>query len=260
MKERKNKFVVIIPARYASSRFPGKPLARIGGVEMIVRVCRKASMACPEVMVATDDERIARCVEDAGFRAVMTDPNHKSGTDRIREAYLKSGSHAEVIINIQGDEPFIDPSQIEQLMDCFDRSATRIATLGRPFDPALGLDALEDPNLVKLTFGLDSKALYFSRSVIPYVRTAPRDKWLETTTFHSHVGVYAYRRETLLEITALPESPLESLEKLEQLRWLQNGYDVTVAITTLPTIGIDTPQDLEFAEKYLHTIENTRKS
>lgn len=243
-------FAIIIPARYASTRFPGKPLARIGGREMILHVCARASEVCREVYVATDDERIRDCVEKAGYRAVMTSPDHKSGTDRVCEAYALSGSKADVVINIQGDEPFIDPRQIRQLMDCFRNPATRIATLARRFDPQLGFEALFDPNLVKIVFSDSGNALYFSRSIIPYVRTAEWKEWLATAEFHTHVGIYAYRSETLREITRLPESSLEKTEKLEQLRWLQNGYSITTAVTDLPTIGIDTPDDLARAEEY----------
>lgn len=246
-----NKFIVIIPARYASTRFPGKPLAKLGGEEVIIRVCRQALKACPEVIVATDDERILKCVRDHGFNAVMTSPDHHSGTDRVREAYDKSGSTAEVIINIQGDEPFIRPSQIRQLMDCFDSPATEIATLARPFDPAAGFEALFDPNLVKVTFSDRGEALYFSRSIIPYVRTAPWQEWLEKARFYAHVGIYAYRADVLRHITTLPESSLELAEKLEQLRWLQNGYRIRVAVTDTATIGIDTPADLKNAEDFL---------
>lgn len=251
MTHTKNKFIIIIPARYASSRFPGKPLARLGGVEMIVRVCRKAKCACDNVMVATDDHRIEQCVKNAGFQAVMTDVNHQSGTDRVYEAYMKSGSDADVIINIQGDEPFIDPQQIELLMRCFDTDDTQIATLAREFDSSKGFEALADPNLVKLITSYNGNALYFSRSVIPYMRNTKESDWPKEHTYLTHIGIYAYRREALAQITALSKSSLEKCEKLEQLRWLQNGFNVKVAITDIPTIGIDTPEDLRDAENYL---------
>ena len=251
-----HRFIVIIPARYASSRFPGKPLARIGDTEMIVHVCRQAAKACSEVVVATDDQRIADCVDKAGFRAIMTSPDHHSGTDRVREAFIKSGSDADVIINIQGDEPFIHPDQIHQLMRLFDDSDTEIGTLARRFDPALGFEALFDPNLVKVTFADNGNALYFSRSIIPYVRTAEWKEWLSKATFHTHVGVYAYRADVLKAITDLPESSLELTEKLEQLRWLQNGRCIRVAVTPHPTIGIDTPADLEAARRYWESLKS----
>ncbi len=249
------KVIAIIPARYASSRFPGKPLAKIGGIEMIVRVCRQVEKAGVEVLVATDSEAIKECVEQAGYRAVMTSEHHRTGTDRVREAYDKSGFEADVIVNVQGDEPFIDPSQIKSLIECFKNADTDIATLSRRFNPARGFEALFDPNLVKLVTGLDGRALYFSRSIIPYVRGVDWQKWLETTDFKTHVGVYAYRPEVLRAISELPQSQLEKAESLEQLRWLENGYLIKVAETSAPTIGIDTPADLEEAEKYLKEIE-----
>lgn len=253
------KFIVIIPARYGSSRFPGKPLAKIGGEEMIVRVCRQAAQTGADVAVATDDERIWECVEKAGFKAVMTSPDHKSGTDRVYEAFCKLGRPAEVIINVQGDEPFIAPSQIEALMKCFDDPDTRLATLVRKFDPALGFEALFDPNLVKVVTSQEGDALYFSRSIIPYIRGVEWQKWLEKHTFHTHVGIYAFKSETLGEITSLRRSPLEIAESLEQLRWLENGYKIRTALTTEPTIGIDSPSDLEAAEYWLASQREEKK-
>lgn len=249
------KFIGIIPARYASSRFPGKPLADIGGMTMIERVYRRASKALVDVAVATDDERIARAVEVFGGRAVMTSPSHRSGTDRIAEAYSRLKSDADVIINIQGDEPFIDPAQIEALKGCFDDSRTEIATLVRPFDTTLGYDALADPNKPKVVVDDRGYAMYFSRSVIPYVRGAECGEWPARTSYFTHVGIYAYTADALAEIVRLPQSPLELAESLEQLRWLQAGYRIRTAVTTCPTVGIDTPEDLERAIAYLKTIE-----
>lgn len=242
------KFIGIIPARYASSRFPGKPLADIGGMTMIERVYRQASKALDSVIVATDDSRIYDEVKRFGGEVVMTSEAHRSGTDRCYEAYVKSGSDADVVINIQGDEPFIDPSQIEAVMQCFvDEPTTPIATLVRRFDPALGWDALFNPNTPKVVLDNDGNALYFSRSIIPYVRGHEWTEWIDSAVFHTHVGLYAYRADVLGEITSLPQSPLELAESLEQLRWLQNGYRIATALTTSPTIGIDTPADLERA-------------
>lgn len=242
------KFIGIIPARYASSRFPGKPLADIGGMTMIERVYRQASKALDSVIVATDDSRIYDEVKRFGGEVVMTSEAHRSGTDRCYEAYVKSGSDADVVINIQGDEPFIDPSQIEAVMQCFvDEPTTPIATLVRRFDPALGWDALFNPNTPKVVLDNDGNALYFSRSIIPYVRGHEWTEWIDSAVFHTHVGLYAYRADVLGEITSLPQSPLELAESLEQLRWLQNGYRIATALTTSPTIGIDTPADLELA-------------
>ena len=247
-----NDFIVIIPARYASSRFPGKPLAKIGGVEMVVRVCRRVTEAGVRAVVATDDDRIRECVENAGFTAVMTSADHQSGTDRIYEAFCKLGKPAKVVINVQGDEPFIAPSQIKTLMDIFNEDpSTQLATLVREFDKTKGFEALFDPNLVKVTRALNGDALYFSRSIIPYVRGVEWTEWLDRFTFHTHVGIYAYRADVLAEVTSLRRSPLEIAESLEQLRWLENGYRIKTAVTAEPTIGIDTPEDLEEAEKSL---------
>lgn len=245
------KFIVIIPSRYGSSRFPGKPLAKIAGVEMIVRVCRRASMAGVDVAVATDDARIRDCVEKAGFKAVMTSSHHKSGTDRVEEAFLSLGSPADVVINVQGDEPFIAPSQIRALMDCFiEDPSTQLATLVREYDRDKGFEGLSDPNVVKVTRALDGRALYFSRSIIPYLRGVDREEWTDRFPFYTHVGIYAYRADVLAAVTRLDRSPLEIAESLEQLRWLENGYAIRTAITSEPTVGIDTPADLEEAEKF----------
>ena len=245
------KFVGIIPARYASSRFPGKPLAKLGDSPVIEHVVKRVEKVLEEVYVATDDERIAEVVTGFGGRPIMTSSNHPSGTDRVMEAYLKSGSNADVIINIQGDEPFIAEEQIRLLMSAFDDQNTQIATLARRFDPAAGFDALFDPNLVKLVKDDKDFALYFSRSIIPYVRGKVWTEWLESADFHTHVGIYAYRADVLDQLTKLPQSSLEKAESLEQLRWLQSGYKIKVGITDTPTIGIDTPDDLEHAQKYL---------
>lgn len=245
-------FIAIIPARYASSRFPGKPLAKIAGREMILRVCDRVKSACPNLAVATDDDRIASCVEHAGYKAVLTAADHPSGTDRVREAFEKLGTPADVVINVQGDEPFIAPSQIEALIDIFRRNPeAELATLARPFDKKLGFEALFDPNLVKVTISDTGRALYFSRSIIPYVRGVEWKQWLQAAQFHTHVGIYGYRARTLQRITAMPRSSLEKAESLEQLRWLQAGFDIHVGITTEPTVGIDTPADLQAAEKLL---------
>jgi len=246
------KYIGIIPARYASSRFPGKPLADLGGKTMIQRVYERVSTVLDDVAVATDDQRIADAVAAFGGRAVMTSDKHRSGTDRVREAAQILGTDADVVINIQGDEPFIAPSQIEALKGCFDDD-TDIASLARPFDPSLGFDALFDPNLVKVVMGDRDNALYFSRSIIPYVRSVDWKRWLEKTTFYTHVGIYAYRRDVLNRIADLPQAPLEIAESLEQLRWLSAGYNIRMAVTTEPTIGIDTPADLEAAIEYLNS-------
>ena len=207
-----------------------------------------------KIWKATDDERIAAAVRAFGGQAVMTSDQHRSGTDRCYEAYQKVGAGYEVIINIQGDEPFIHPEQIETLKRCFDDPATEIATLVKPFDPNGDFEStLFNPNSPKVVFNKRMEALYFSRSIIPYIRGEQYTEWLKTHTFYKHIGLYAYRAETLREITALPQSELEKAESLEQLRWLENGYRIKVGITHQETIGIDTPEDMaraiEFMEK-----------
>lgn len=245
------KFIGIIPARYASTRFPGKPLARLGGKSVIQRVYEQVAGVLDQAYVATDDERIESAVKAFGGNVVMTSPLHKSGTDRCFEAYRKVGEGYDIVVNIQGDEPFIQPSQLEAIKACFADPDTRIATLVKPFTAADGREALENPNSPKVVLDSNRNALYFSRSVIPYVRGAEKSCWGERHTFYKHIGLYAFRAETLEEITALPQSPLELAESLEQLRWLENGYAIKTGISEVETIGIDTPQDLERAEKFL---------
>ena len=245
------KLIGIIPARYASTRFPGKPLAILGGKTVIERVYEKVSSVLSDCYVATDDQRIADAVEAFGGRVVMTSADHKSGTDRIAEAIEKIGGDFDVVVNVQGDEPFIHPEQITTLCHCFDDPETQIATLGKPFE---SIEAAENPNSPKIVVDNRGFALYFSRSIIPFVRGVDRQEWLDHYPFLKHLGLYAYRREVLLEVTRLPQSSLEKAESLEQLRWLQNGYRIRVGITHQETVGIDTPEDLERAEKYLSSI------
>lgn len=247
------KFIGIIPARYASTRFPGKPLAVLGGKTVIQRVYEQVSGVLDDAYVATDDERIEAAVRAFGGKVVMTSVHHKSGTDRCYEAYTKIGGQYDVVVNVQGDEPFIQASQLNAVKACFDEPATQIATLVKPFTEESGLDALENPNSPKVVVGKNRQALYFSRSVIPYLRNVEKQDWLKHHTYYKHIGLYAYRSEVLKEITALPQSPLELAESLEQLRWLENGYTIKVGVTDIETIGIDTPQDLERAETFLKT-------
>ena len=242
------KFIAIIPARYASTRFPGKPLALLGGKTVIQRVYEQAARVVDEVCVATDDDHILQAVEQFGGKAVMTRSDHKSGTDRINEAAQKLSTQADVIINIQGDEPFIQPRQIETLCQLFDAPETQIGTLGKRFET---MEAATSPNSPKIVTDLRGYALYFSRSVIPFVRGVEQTAWLQHFPLLKHLGVYAYRREVLAEITRLPQSPLELAESLEQLRWLQNGYRIRVGETDMETVGIDTPDDLVRAEAFL---------
>ena len=242
------KFIGIIPARYASTRFPGKPLAMLGGRTVIQRVYEQAAAVLEEAYVATDDERIFKAVEEFGGRVVMTRQDHKSGTDRIEEAAEKIGTQADVIINIQGDEPFIQKSQIETLKSLFENSETQIGTLGKKFE---SIEAATNPNSPKIVTDKNGFALYFSRSVIPYIRGKEQTEWLQHFPFLKHLGLYAYRREVLRQITQLPQSPLEMAESLEQLRWLENGYRIRVGLTDMETVGIDTPDDLRRAEEFL---------
>ena len=242
------KFIGIIPARYASTRFPGKPLAMLGGRTVIQRVYEQATAILDEAYVATDDERIFQAVEQFGGRAIMTRADHKSGTDRIEEAAEKIGTQADVIINIQGDEPFIQKSQIETLMHLFDEPSTQIGTLGKRFE---SIEAAMNPNSPKIVTDKRGFALYFSRSIIPYVRGKEQAEWLQHFPYLKHLGLYAYRREVLQEVTQLPQSPLEIAESLEQLRWLENGYRIRVGLTDVETVGIDTPEDLQRAEEFL---------
>lgn len=245
------KFIAIIPARFASTRFPGKPLALLGGKPVIQRVYEQAVSVLGEAYVATDDERIRQCVEQFGGRAVMTRSDHKSGTDRIEEAAEKIGTDADVIINIQGDEPFIQSSQIHTLKELFEDADTQIGTLGKRFE---SIEAVMNPNSPKIVTDLRGFALYFSRSVIPYVRGQEPQAWLAHYPYLKHLGLYAYRREVLREVTQLPQSPLEKAESLEQLRWLENGYRIRVGLTDVETVGIDTPEDLQRAEHFLNQI------
>ena len=239
------KFIGIIPARYGSTRFPGKPLADIRGKPMIRWVYEQASKVLDTVFVATDDRRIYQVVEDFGGRVVMTSPIHKSGTDRCAEALLlaehECGADFDVILNVQGDEPFIEPSQLELLTECFDNPHTQIATLIKTTDSA---EAILDPNRPKVVINANQEALYFSRTPIPFIRGKESISWAEYHTFYLHIGLYGYRKEVLLQITRLPQSPLELAESLEQLRWIENGYRIMTRTTIHDSFGIDTPEDL----------------
>jgi 3-deoxy-manno-octulosonate cytidylyltransferase (CMP-KDO synthetase) len=201
--------------------------------------------------VVTDDERIEACVHAFGGRCVMTGTHHKSGTDRCYEALEKLGAGYDVVVNVQGDEPFIATSQLETIKACFADAHTQIATLVKPFLPKDGLEALENPNSPKVVLDNNNYAIYFSRSVIPYLRGVDKSEWLEKHTYYKHIGLYAYRCEVLKEITSMPLGELEQAESLEQLRWLQAGFRIKVGTTDVETIGIDTPEDLERAKNFL---------
>jgi len=251
-----NQFAGIIPARYASSRFPGKPLALIGDKTMIQRVYEQAVKALELVYVATDDKRIYDKVLSFGGRVVMTSPDHFSGTDRCSEAAItimkETGKKIDIVINIQGDEPFIRPEQIRLLIDCFKDKEVDLATLIRK------VDATEDifnPNQPKVIINNSGDAIYFSRSVIPYVRDAEKEIWTKKHLFYKHLGLYAYRTHVLNKITKLSRSPLETAESLEQNRWVENGYTIRTAVTKWESIGIDTPEDLEKAKNLLEDFD-----
>jgi 3-deoxy-manno-octulosonate cytidylyltransferase (CMP-KDO synthetase) len=246
------KFLGIIPARYASTRFPGKPLAEIGGKLMIQRVYEQVRPCLDDVWVATDDERIKLAVEQFGGKVMMTSDQHKSGTDRCLEAAQKISGHFDVIINIQGDEPFIQARQIEALKECFTTNPqTQLATLVKPFSVKDGIKALLNPNSPKVVLNKKGEAMYFSRSVVPYLRGIPQEEWLNKQIFYKHIGIYAYQRETLAEIALLPQSPMELAESLEQLRWLENGYHIQTAVTDIENLAVDTPEDLDRIREYL---------
>ncbi|MBK8808469.1 MAG: 3-deoxy-manno-octulosonate cytidylyltransferase [Bacteroidales bacterium] len=249
-----NTFIGIIPARYASTRFPGKPLVKINGKPMVQHVYEQASKAIEQVYIATDDSRIEEAVLQFGGKVIMTSPEHQSGTDRIAEAVAsleKLGVFANVIINIQGDEPFIKTEQIQQLKSCFLKEETQIATLIKKIEKE---EELFDTNKPKVAITTTGKALLFSRSTIPHVRGREVFDWFRKASFFKHIGIYAYKTEVLKEITRLPQSSLELAESLEQLRWLENGYIIQTAVTDFEAMAVDTPTDLE---NLLASLKNT---
>ena len=250
-----NIFAGIIPARFESSRFPGKPLAMIGDKPMIQRVYEQASKRLDLVYVATDDLRIYDKVIGFGGKAVMTSPHHMSGTDRCAEAVEKivteTGQPIDIVVNIQGDEPFIRPEQIDLLMKCFTGKEVEISTLVRRTEPGEDIFNPNQPKVILNTFG---DAIYFSRAAIPFIRDSKPDVWSEKHVYYKHIGLYAYTTNTLKQITLLARSPLEISESLEQNRWIENGFKIRTAITKWETIGIDTPNDLEKAKQILNQI------
>ncbi|HCN84210.1 MAG TPA: 3-deoxy-manno-octulosonate cytidylyltransferase [Sphingobacteriaceae bacterium] len=233
----------LIPARYPSTRFPGKPLIDIGGKSMIRRVYEQAKKASSltDVIVATDDDRILSHVIDFGGNAVMTSDQHQSGTDRCAEVASKLPD-MDVIINIQGDDPFIDPKQIDLLCTCFEDPETVLATLAKKIDSR---EELFNPNIPKVIFNTRSEAIYFSRTPIPYLRDKDQSVWQDEHQYYKHLGIYGYKTETLQKISKLPVSLLEKAEALEQLRWIENGYSIRIAVTELESFAIDTPDDLQ---------------
>jgi 3-deoxy-manno-octulosonate cytidylyltransferase (CMP-KDO synthetase) len=246
------KFIAIIPARYASTRFPGKPLALLGGRPMIQWVYEKVSAEIGDTWVATDDERIRQAVTGFGGRVVMTSSTHRSGTDRSAEACRKivaeTGAEYDVVVNVQGDEPFVSSEQLGVIRSLFDQPDTRIATLVKKFAPE---EDIFNPNTPKVVLSAAGEALYFSRSVVPYLRGEEPAEWQSKHTYYKHIGLYAYTLGTLFEITRLPQSPLELAESLEQLRWLEGGYRIRAGVVTSESIAVDTPADLARAEEIL---------
>ncbi len=239
------KHIVIIPARYNSSRFPGKPLAMINDKTMIQTVYLRVQKFVPDVYVATDDVRIQEHILDFGGKVVMTSDSHKSGTDRCAEAIAQieqqTNTNFDIIINVQGDEPFVEEQQILKLIECFEDPDCEIATL---IKQQHNIEDILNPNIVKVVINKNNYAIYFSRSAIPYVRDTRTDDWASAYNFYKHLGIYAYRKNILKQITILPQSDLELAESLEQNRWIENNYKIKVATTDIETISIDTVDDL----------------
>ena len=245
------KVLIVIPARYASTRFPGKPLALIKGKPMIQRVYEQALKSkLDAVVIATDDVRIADAVMDFGGQYVMTSPNHRSGTDRCCEALDLLKTKYDAVVNIQGDEPFIDPKQIDLLVDLIVRDDTSLASLAKRIDDE---DELFSPNAVKVVVNQEGNAMYFSRNPIPFMRNVDRDEWLAKGRFYKHIGIYAYKADVLHQVAHMEPSALEQAESLEQLRWLENGLAIRMALSDAENISIDTPDDLHRAEQYAQT-------
>ena len=240
------KFIGIIPARYASSRFPGKPLADLGGKPMIQRVYERVSGVLDDVAVATDDNRIFNCVRNAGYRAIMTDCRHTCGTERIAEALETLHSDAGIIVNVQGDEPMVSPDQIRAVVSVLKTTPSAdIATMVYAFDSCRSYSELQDPHRVKVELSSQGNVINFSRSVIPWLRGESTESWPSKCQYYTHIGIYAFRANVLREVVKLPRSPLEIAERLEQMRWLENGYRICAAVTGSDTIGIDTRADLD---------------
>jgi 3-deoxy-manno-octulosonate cytidylyltransferase (CMP-KDO synthetase) len=244
------KIIGIIPARYASTRFPGKPLIDISGKSMIQRVFEQAkkSTSLSEVVVATDDARIEQHVKAFGGNVIMTAESHQSGTDRCFEAIQKYNNSADVVINIQGDEPFIKPEQIDLLAACFNSNDVQLATLIKKVSSN---EELFNVNTPKVIVDKNGNAIYFSRQTIPFIRDKQQNDWLAHHTFYKHIGIYGYTLKALSEITVLQPSALERTEGLEQLRWIENGYKIKVNLTDFESVAIDVPDDLKKLTKFL---------
>jgi 3-deoxy-manno-octulosonate cytidylyltransferase (CMP-KDO synthetase) len=254
---RQLQFAGIIPARYASSRFPGKPLAMVGHRPMIQCVYEQALKSLENVFVATDDERIMECVSRFGGKAIMTSTEHSSGTDRCSEAAHKIEAETkqkiDVVVNIQGDEPYIKPEQIDLIVQCFKDSSVEIATLICKVD---NHDDIINPNQIKTVISVTGDALYFSRSAIPYLRDVKMEDWYLKHTFYKHLGLYGYKKDTLKRLTLLNRSSLEIAESLEQNRWLENGFRIRTALTDWDSVGIDTPEDIERTKSLINDSSN----
>jgi 3-deoxy-manno-octulosonate cytidylyltransferase (CMP-KDO synthetase) len=236
------KILGVIPARYASTRFPGKPLAMIKGKPMVQRVYEQAIKASlTDVVVATDDERIAEVVRSFGGNVVMTSADHPSGTDRCAEAMTKYKSGWDAVINIQGDEPYIHPNQINILATILQREEVEIGTLIKKIDDP---EELLNVNTPKVVINSQGEALYFSRQAIPYKKGEEITEWVKHHTYYKHIGIYGYKSTVLPKLTQLKQSSLEVAESLEQLRWLENGYRIATGITVEETLAVDTPDDL----------------
>lgn len=248
-----SKIIGIIPARFASTRFPGKPLVDIAGKSMIQRVYEQASKAksLAKVVIATDDERIAEEVKKFGGNFVFTASTHQSGTDRCAEV-MEQLPDFDVVINIQGDEPFIEPAQIDLLASCFSEEKVQLATLIKSIESQ---ESIYNPNSPKVVIDTNGRAIYFSRSPIPYIRNSEADLWAEKHHFYKHIGIYGYRKEALKAITQLPPSLLEIAESLEQLRWIENGFYIQTKVTNSETVAIDTPEDLLKLNKLLEALK-----
>jgi len=249
------KILGVIPARFASTRFPGKPLAVISGKPMIQWVYERTSKVFEHVYVATDDERIQKAAEAFGGRVVMTSTSHQSGTDRCAEALGTiekiTNIKFDIVVNIQGDEPFIQPGQLKKVASCFNDPSVQIATLVKQFSNS---EDIFNPNSPKVILNRKDEAIYFSRSVITFIRGKENGVWQNTHPFFKHIGLYAYRCDILREITKLVQSPLELAESLEQLRWIENGYRIKVEKTEMDTLSVDTPEDLERVKEFAKNI------
>ncbi len=243
MSQKQIKILGVIPARYASTRFPGKPLVDINGKTMIMRVYEQASKSflLDEVVVATDDERIYNHVLENGGKAMMTSTDNPTGTDRCYEALQKIKTNFDAVVNIQGDEPFIDPSQIDDVAKLL-IGGSGIATLVKKIERT---EDLFSDTIMKVVFDAEMNALYFSRSPIPFIRGKEKNEWLSHHTFYKHIGIYGFKHDELKKIVSLPQSSLEKAESLEQLRWLQNGMKIKISITDKESISVDVPEDLE---------------